>query len=208
MQHGINTCQQNLIGKATGFIALAVAVFSLANGWHDPITVIASLFFVVICITDTLHAKIFNSSNLLMCLSGLTYQIYTHGLAGFSHAGLGLLTGLSLLIIPYIMGGVGGGDVKALTALGTLVGPKAIFEIFLYIGLIGGVIALFHFFVAASHDKSKMLWNNWAASALALFCTSKPLLFMTACPQNKLRFPYAPAITLGFFAFTAWGNIL
>lgn len=208
MTNGTIKLQQTLIGKATGILALAVVLFFLAKDWHDPLTVIASFFFVVICLTDTLQAKILNSTNLLMCMIGLIYQIYIHGITGLTLAGLGLLAGLSLLIIPYLMGGVGGGDVKALAALGTLVGPIAIFQIFLYIGLIGGLIAALHYLFALSRREVEDRCFGWMTSLLALFCTRQPGLFMPVDPQRKMRFPYAAAITLGFFAFTTWGGIL
>ena len=208
MKSGTTAIQQSLVGKATGFIALTAALFFLARDWRDPLIVLASLFFVVICLTDTLNAKITNSSNLLMCMGGLSYQIFTHGIAGLYLAGLGLLVGLALLIIPYAMGGVGGGDVKALAALGTLVGPTSILQIFLYIGLIGGVIAVLHYLFALKRGELKDRCIGWANSLLALFCTTKPGLFMPADPTQKIRFPYAAAIALGFFAFTTWGGIL
>ncbi|MFC1513370.1 prepilin peptidase [Thermodesulfobacteriota bacterium] len=201
MQSGKISFQQSLIGKATGLLALAATIFFLARDWRDPLTAIACLFFIVICLTDTLYAKILNSSNLLMCMGGLTFQIFSHGIAGLYLATLGLLTGLALLLIPYWMGGVGGGDVKALAALGTLVGPMTILQVFLYIGLIGGVIAL-----KPGEIKSRLF--GWMTVLLALVCTKKPGLFIPVDPQKKLRFPYAAAIALGFFAFTTWGGIL
>lgn len=208
MQERTISFRQTLIGKATGLIALAAALFFLAQNWRDPFSAIASLFFIVICITDTLHAKILNSANLLMCICGLTFQIYSHGIYGLYLASLGLLAGLALLIIPYLMGGVGGGDIKALAALGTLVGPISLFQIFIYIGLLGGVIAILHYLFALKQGEFKNRCLGWMTALLALFCTSKPGLFMPVDPQKKLRFPYAAAICLGFFAFTIWGGIL
>ncbi|MDH3394272.1 MAG: prepilin peptidase [Desulfobulbaceae bacterium] len=208
MKSRTHTFQQSFIGKAIGLVALVVALSFLVKNWHDPLVAIASLFFIVICLTDTLKSKILNSSNLLMCLSGLTYQIYTNGTGGLISAGLGLLAGLALLIIPYILGGVGGGDIKALAALGTLVGPIEVFQIFIYIGLIGGVIAILHYLFALNREELKIRWVGWKTSLLALFCTKKPWLFMPSDPQSKLRFPYAAAITLGFFAFSTWGGLI
>ncbi|MBW2186737.1 MAG: prepilin peptidase [Deltaproteobacteria bacterium] len=46
------------------------------------------------------------------------------GFSGFTTSVAGLVTGLLLLIIPYLMGGMGAGDVKALAALGALLGPS------------------------------------------------------------------------------------
>lgn len=208
MQRRTHPFQQNLIGKASGCIALVCTFLLLGRNGSDPLIAIASLFFIAICLTDTLHAKITNSTNLLMCMGGLGYQLSAHGPEGLLIATTGLMAGLALLLVPYIMGGVGGGDIKALAALGALVGPVAIFQIFLYVGLIGGVIALAHYLFSVRPTDLKNRCFGWMTAALAVTCTQKPALFMPADPATKQRFPYAAAIALGFFAFTSWGGLL
>ena len=51
------------------------------------------------------------------------------------------------------MGGTGAGDVKALAALGAVLGSGAVFQVFLYTAVIGGVLAIFHY--ALNHDLKK-----------------------------------------------------
>ncbi|MEW5762416.1 MAG: peptidase A24, partial [Bacillota bacterium] len=58
----------------------------------------------------------------------------------FALQGLGL--GLALLLLPFVLGGVGGGDVKFLAAVGALGGPAFVWRAFLYGALTGGVLAL------------------------------------------------------------------
>lgn len=65
-----------------------------------------------------------------------------HGVSGigFSLAGFG--TGTLLLIVPYLAGGMGGGDVKLLAMTGAFLGAKAVFIAFLFIAIVGGFYAL------------------------------------------------------------------
>jgi prepilin peptidase CpaA len=74
--------------------------------------------------------------------AGLIYQTWANGLAGLGDGCLGLLLGFGLLILPYALGGMGAGDVKALAGLGAWLGVKQTFLLFIYMGVAGGVLAL------------------------------------------------------------------
>jgi prepilin peptidase CpaA len=91
---------------------------------------------------DLKTRRIPNYLTLGAALAGLGYQVGTHGWAGLQ-AGLGgLLVGFGLLIGFYLLGGMGAGDVKALAALGTWLGPTQTFMLFIYMGLWGGLMVL------------------------------------------------------------------
>ena len=75
-------------------------------------------------------------------LAGFACQIALSQWAGARDAALG--AGLALLIyIPlFALRAVGGGDVKLMAAVGSLVGPSSWIAIFLITAILGGVIAL------------------------------------------------------------------
>ncbi len=75
-------------------------------------------------------------------LAGLIYGLIFHGWIGLGEGLLGMFLGFGLLLAPYLMGGMGAGDVKALAALGAWLGPGLTFYLFLYMGIAGGIIAL------------------------------------------------------------------
>ena len=58
-------------------------------------------------------------------MAGLAYNFMSHGLSGLGDGFLGMLLGFACLILPYLWGGMGAGDVKALAALGAWLGPRA-----------------------------------------------------------------------------------
>jgi prepilin peptidase CpaA len=185
----------------TGLTAMALALGQLRPGATLPL-LFASAFLFLCCATDTFLGEIPNSLNLALILSAMFYHGVTSGAAGVGTALLGLLLGCALLLIPYLLGGMGGGDVKALAALGALLGPAAIFQMFLYTGLIGGGLALLHYATARTPS------------------TVRPHLLRTFLgtgdwqvlrPRNAAwneRFPYAAALCFGFFAYHKWGGLL
>ena len=85
--------------------------------------------------TDGRHHKIYNKVLLPFFLVALLIQ----PIIGLEGAALGFL----FLLLPYILGGIGAGDVKLLAVFGALLGPHLIITAFFYGSILGGVIALY-----------------------------------------------------------------
>jgi len=75
-------------------------------------------------------------------LAGLGFQLGIHGLPGFLDGLAGLGLGFILLLVPYLLGGMGAGDVKAGAALGAWLGLQRSFVLLIYAGICGGLIIL------------------------------------------------------------------
>ena len=91
---------------------------------------------------DLRTRRIPNYLTLGTAVAGLGYNFMSHGLSGLADGFLGMLLGFACLILPYLWGGMGAGDVKALAALGAWLGPKLTVFLFCYMGITGGVIAV------------------------------------------------------------------
>ncbi|MFC4737270.1 prepilin peptidase [Bacillus daqingensis] len=101
------------------------------------------LSLTAVCVwTDLSDRKIYNNVLLPVLAAAFLLHGLQAGLSGFGYSFLGLFTGLGLLIIPYLLGGMGAGDVKLLGVIGALMGPAFVFDAFLYTALTGGLIAL------------------------------------------------------------------
>jgi len=55
----------------------------------------------------------------------------------------GTAFGFLFLLLPYLYGGIGAGDVKLLAVYGSLLGPHLIITAFFYGAILGGVVALY-----------------------------------------------------------------
>jgi prepilin peptidase CpaA len=97
---------------------------------------------VVAVVWDLRAWRIPNAVTFPAALAGIVYHAAVGGVSGLQMSSLGLLVGLGILFIPFVLGGMGGGDVKLLAALGAWLGPKGILFAALYSGLAGGVLAL------------------------------------------------------------------
>ncbi|WP_429886077.1 prepilin peptidase [Geoalkalibacter halelectricus] len=186
-------------GLGAGAISLVLAMYS----FHTPLLFIAACYLAIICVVDTLFAKVPNLCNLGLLIVGVVFNVWVAGAAGAAHAFLGLLVGFSLLLLPYLMGGMGGGDVKALAALGALLGPVTILQVFVYIALFGGLFSILHYLFASD------LLNKIVGAGRALLAFAGTRDAQTLRPEvtEKLRFPYASAIAFGFFSYVQWGSI-
>ncbi len=165
----------------------------LERGSTDPAILLAASFFFVICITDALFTRIPNWAVLALLAGALVYHLHFAGPAGMITFLAGFGVGLGLLIVPFLMGGMGAGDVKALAALGALIGPMAVFQVFLYLALIGGVMGFVHLIVSRRE---------------ALFAFAATRDVKTIATGEKLKFPYAAAMAFGYFAYISWGRMI
>jgi prepilin peptidase CpaA len=198
--------REEILRYIFGIAAMAAAVFFVYTSWPQPCpNLIVSTFFLLICTTDTFYSKIPNLINLALVITALLYHGYNGGLPGLWFSLQGLLLGLALLLIPYMLGGMGAGDVKALAALGSFVGLGAIFQVFLFTALIGGIFAILYYALSCNLMQKCRAW----LTVLKLFLLSRDHRFLKPAEASEpLRFPYAAAIALGFFIHVLYGKAL
>ena len=105
-------------------IVLTVIILLVADGW------------------DIKTGTIPNYITIPAILAGLLLSVYYGGFLGLKDSFFGAGLGLLLLIIPFALGGIGGGDVKLMAAIGALNGWEFTLYAFLYSAIIGGIMAL------------------------------------------------------------------
>ncbi|BCV23451.1 prepilin peptidase [Gelria sp. Kuro-4] len=101
------------------------------------------ILVVAVCTyTDFKCRKIYNAVLFPAAAVGLVGNFYAGGPAGGLAALKGLTLGMALLFVPFIMGGMGAGDVKLLGVVGAFKGPDFVWAAFLYTALVGGLISI------------------------------------------------------------------
>jgi prepilin peptidase CpaA len=139
--------------------------------WTNTLLIILLLICVV---TDLKERKIYNKVLFPGFLIALTYHIFTDGWSGLSDSLLGALVGLLILLIPYLMGGMGAGDVKLLAVIGAINGITFVLMTALYMALVGGIIGVFI-----------LLFRRGVLKSM------KQLIFYISCRFQGLKVPFS-----------------
>ena len=106
----------------------------------EKLVVIAGIMIAVFF--DWKARRIPNWLTFSLLVIGLLFHTWAHGWAGFGQSAAGFAAGIFFLFIPFAFGGVGGGDVKLMGAIGSLVGAGLVFKIFLATAIFGGIFSL------------------------------------------------------------------
>lgn len=161
-------------------------------------TVILLLVVLVSAITDILKHKVYNVVTYPAIAVGFSLGFLVNGKTGFINSLIGFLFGFGILLIVHILGGMGGGDVKLMGAIGALYGYPFIINALFFSVMVGGIISL-----------SIIIWQGRLFMSLrnvfvAIFTSvvpgvkNKPL-----DPSNSIAIPYGFAICFG----TLWAMI-
>lgn len=96
-------------------------VLSFYNS-HMIIDVFLGLLVGISAFTDLRYGKVYNWITFPGMILGIGFNSISYGLPGLRDSLIGLLTGGLFLILGFVWGGVGGGDIKLLAAVGSLKG--------------------------------------------------------------------------------------
>jgi prepilin peptidase CpaA len=141
---------------------------------------IAILVGLAAMIDDLARRQIANWIPLAALAAGFGWQMGQSGLRGLLYAGIGTVAGFAVFLIFYLLGGMGGGDVKLMAGFGALLGFHRLVEAALWTAGLGGLIAMGFLGVRAVRRAL-----GWTTSS-----TAKE-------GQDQESIPYAPAIALG-----------
>lgn len=147
---------------------------------------------LVSVIIDIRHGKIPNYITLPAIFLGMVLNLTLYKLGGITDSIQGILVALGIFIIPYILGIVGGGDVKLMMAVGALKGVNfALYSSFSVI-ICGGIIALIIMIKIKVKVKDFFVkFGNFILQKKAIVIDEIEL------EENKNYFPYSIAIAIG-----------
>jgi prepilin peptidase CpaA len=155
-----------------------------AQGW------IAGTVGIAAIVDDLTRRRISNWIPVCAFASGLTLQIAERGWHGALSALLGTAAGAGIFLIFYLLGGMGGGDVKLMAGFGAVLGVPRLLEASLWTAGCGGIMAVL--VIAASSLKG--LWTSRRPARNA----EEKNASSGARNHGRVEcIPYAPAIAAG-----------
>ncbi len=137
---------------------------------------VAGLVGLSASVEDVARRTISNWIVLAALAAGVGCQIFAKGWIGIGYGLMGAAAGFGVFLIFYVLGGMGGGDVKLMAGFGALLGTGRLLQAAFWTALTGGLLAAGILGFAAA--------RRWLAPGR----------------QNEARpasIPYAPAIALG-----------
>lgn len=124
------------------------------------LTIFLLIMTIVAAGFDIRTHKIPNLLTFPAMLVALCYYTTVHGWSGFLFSAGGLGAGIALLLMPYLMGGMGAGDAKLMGVVGASLGVEKTLMAFLFIAAMGCVYALIVVVIQRHRFKGyfKQLW--------------------------------------------------
>jgi prepilin peptidase CpaA len=144
---------------------------------------IAVLVGLAAVIDDLARRQISNWICVAALAGGLGWQAGQYGWTGLAYGVGGAVAGFAAFLIFYLLGGMGGGDVKLMAGFGALLGASRLVEAALWTAGLGGIIALSVLGFRALRTKLRGPVETGDLTAEQ--------------KQKAASIPYAPAIALG-----------
>jgi prepilin peptidase CpaA len=156
---------------------------------------------VVLAFIDVCKYKIYNVSIYPLLVAGLIYHAMAGGATSLVNSLLGTLVGFGILFPFYILGGMGGGDVKLMAAVGAWLGFPLTFVVFLASSLAAGIYALV---LAVMYCRVREIWLNlqidWLRiKALGRHLGSELETEVKQPDRGRRIIPFAAMVALGVF---------
>ncbi len=162
------------------------------------IEIIPILFLIIVLIIAAIYDYRFNRiPNWLTfptMIGAVTYHTVIKGFEGLIFGLEGIGIGVAALIVFYLIGWMGAGDIKLLGAVGGFLGPKGVFIAFLFTAIVGGIYALLLLTITGYFKETV---NRYKTILLTFLITKR--FFNIPFPKRKTnhRLCYGVAIALG-----------
>jgi prepilin peptidase CpaA len=157
---------------------------------------------LVAAFTDIVKFKVYNYLTLPLMVAGLAYHGITGGPSALLGSAFGLLLGGGLLMIFFLMGGMGGGDVKLMAAIGAWLGGMMTLYVFIGSALAAGVYALVLIFVFGS-PRQTFLKLRVMCQRVTIFCRhlgsdERVEAEVQRVDRHRRIIPFAAMMAVGF----------
>jgi prepilin peptidase CpaA len=152
-------------------------------------------------ITDLYFFRIPNWLTFPALTFAVAHFTITKGFEGFLFSMAGTGTGFTLLLFPYIFGGTGAGDVKLLGAVGSFLGPKGVFMVFMISCILSGVYALF---LLASRGLLTRTFKRYGKILWTFIYTRQLVFIKPSLEEKQIKVRHGLSIALGAGSYLAF----
>ncbi|HET7627862.1 MAG TPA: prepilin peptidase [Bacillales bacterium] len=157
------------------------------------LNVLLIVVLLVCAATDITKRKIYNIVIFPALMAAFVVHFMLDGWANLGAALAGFFVGIGILLIPYLLGGMGAGDVKLLGLVGAIKGTVFVFHTAFYMAVLGAIMALgVLFFRRHALQRMKALLYGFLA-----FKNGYRIPFLIDKESLTTAYPYGVAISAG-----------
>jgi prepilin peptidase CpaA len=167
--------------------------------------VFLSVILLVAVVTDLRAQKIPNILTLPAAALALIYNTVANGFSGFLFSAQGLALGIGLLIIPYLLGGMGAGDAKLMGVVGGVLGARCVFYAFLSSAIVGGIYAVILTLIYRRHFRG--FYKTQLVAFINFLLIRKYIPEPGEADLKKPRLCYGLAIALGTGIYIVFNSL-
>jgi prepilin peptidase CpaA len=163
---------------------------------------------LITAVTDLWRFKVHNVVTLPLLASGLIYHAAVGGWSGLGISAWGAVFAFGALFVLYVVGGMGGGDVKLFAGVGAWLGLPLTFQVLLATSLAAGVYALALILLFRTHGETwanlQILWLRFRAIGRYLGAEEKVEAAVGRTDARRRLIPFAAMIAIGTIATLLW----
>ena len=161
-----------------------------------PLVIVATLSFIALCcVSDVRTRRIPNALTGAGLLAGLILNGSLYGGPGIAASTIGFVVPIALLLAPFALGGIGGGDVKMMGAVGALLGPRLVLAAMVLGMLSGGAVMVAHL-ATRGRLREKMAMVGGMTAAAVVTRSIAPLRVSAEHP-DAITLPYSVPLAIG-----------
>lgn len=152
------------------------------------------IFIAIAFVTDVRHSKLPNTLTVCGTIVGIVFHVGTQGWNGLLFSIIGACTGFLIVLVLYLLGALGAGDVKLFAAIGAMMGCMFVLQTLIYSILCAGIIGLVLLLIKKQMRATGHKLTAWLISIIALnrLETLREIKY-----QKNIKFPFMYAVLPG-----------
>jgi prepilin peptidase CpaA len=166
---------------------------------------------LIASVTDVWKFKIHNALTLPLLATGLIYHGAVGGWAGLGNSVLGMLFGFGCLVVFFVMGGMGAGDVKLMAAVGAWLGMPLTLSVFIASSLAAGAYAVVLLTLGRNLSETwtnlQLLWIRVSLLGRHLGGENRVEAGVLRADRRRRMIPFAAMIAVGLIALLAMSRL-